>query len=106
MDEGNNVIAAKSNIKENSITLTDLDLPTGDYGLEVWGESSSSYVEFSVVSEEKLPALYINILNSHVPVKIKRNYSVLVLASYPEWVFQSLQLSEKYGMDILNINSH
>jgi len=37
-------------------------------------------------------------MQSDAPDKIKQRYATLALASYPQWLFQSLQLMDRYNL--------
>ncbi|PXX14301.1 hypothetical protein C8R27_11634 [Nitrosomonas ureae] len=98
LDKNDNIITEQNGIQHNYITLTDIILSTGDYGLEVLGDSSSSYIALTVVQSDQAPALYHKIHASQVPEKVKQRYAMLALASEPKWLFQSLQWAHRYGL--------
>lgn len=98
LDEDDNIIIEKNNIQQNNITLTDMTLPIGNYGLEVLGNSSSSYIALEVVDPDKTPPLYNKIIASQASVKVKQRYAAMVLASQSQWLFQTLQLAECHGL--------
>lgn len=98
LDKNDNIITEQNGIQHNYIKLTDIKLSTGDYGLEVLGDSSSSYIALTVVEADQASALYHKIYASHVPEKVKHRYATLALASEPRWLFQSLQWAQRYGL--------
>ncbi|SEP70199.1 hypothetical protein [Nitrosomonas ureae] len=98
LDKNDNIITEQNGIQHNYITLTDITLSTGEYGLEVLGDSSSSYIALTVVQSDQAPALYHKIHTSHVPEKVKHRYATLALASEPKWLLQSLQWAQRYGL--------
>ncbi|MCB1977650.1 MAG: hypothetical protein KDE66_11680 [Nitrosomonas sp.] len=98
LDEDDNVIIEQNGIQDNYITLKDIALSVGNYGLEVFGDSSSSYIALTVVEPDQAPALYHKILASNVPEKVKQRYATFALASEPRWLFQALQWSGEYGL--------
>lgn len=96
LDEDEIVVIEQSDIQNNHITLKDISLSAGNYGLEVFGDNSSSYIALIVVESDQLPALYHKVLASHAPKKVKQRYATLALASKSNWLFQALQWSERY----------
>lgn len=98
LDEDDNVIIEQNGIQDNFITLKNITLSAGNYGLEVFGDSSSSYIALTVVESDQAPALYHKILASHAPEKVKQRYATFVLASEPRWLFQALQQSGEYSL--------
>ncbi len=98
LNENENIVIEKSGIQNNHITFKDITLSVGNYGVEVFGDSSSSYIALTIVESDQAPALYHKIFASHVPDKVKQRYAMLVLASEPRWLFQALQWAEQYGL--------
>ena len=103
-DEDDNIIVEKNNIQQNNITLTDMTFPVGNYGLEVLGNSSSSYIALAVVDPDRAPPLYNKMIASQASVKVKQRYAALMLATRPQWLFQTLQMAERYGLPNLKQN--
>lgn len=104
LDDDDNIVIEKNNIQQNHITVTDLALPRGHYGLEVLGNSSSSYIALAVVEPDKAPPIYNKIIASQASAKVKERYAAMALAGQSQWLFQTLQLAERYGLSNLKQN--
>lgn len=104
LDEHGNTIFEKKDIQLTNISLANVVLNVGCYKLEVLDNSSSSNITLAVVDSKEIPLLYNEIQGSSMPIKIKMRYIVMVLASQSQWLFQALQLAERYGMTDLKQN--
>ena len=104
LDDDDNIVIEKNNIQQNNITLTNLVLPMGHYGLEVLGNSSSSYIALAIVEADKVPPIYNKIIASQASAKVKQRYAAMALAGQSQWRFQALQLAERYGLTNLKQN--
>lgn len=104
LDEDENTIIEKTNIQQNNVTLTNIAMPSGNYGIEILDEISSTSISLIAVEPHEAPPLFNKILESHAPSKIKQYYATMVLASQPTWLFQALQLSSRYGLQHVKQN--
>lgn len=103
-DENGHIIAEETNVVQNNITLTKLALAIGNYDLRVENEFSSSLIKLAVVDLSKVPLSYIKISQSQIPEKIKNYYATLAMASDPMWLFQALQMADRYGLQTIKEN--
>lgn len=103
-DENGHIIAQETNIIQNNFTLTNLTLAMGNYDLTVENKFSSSSIKLAVVELDKVPLSYSKILQDPIPKKIKNYFATLNLASYPSWLFQALQLADRYDLEIIKEN--
>lgn len=98
LDEDENRLWSANDISAKHTVVEYDKLLPGRYGIEVKGESSTSYISLLVVDEDKAPDEYREIMSSTVPVSVKRKAAVVSLAQQEDWVFQALQLTLEDNM--------